>query len=61
MDTQLNDNVQKYAGEGRETPAEIMEWVSHGAFTSIQFSIEVSGRNIEIYDFNSKRMCSDDR
>lgn len=57
MDAQLNDNVQKYAGEGREAPAEIMEWVSHGAFTSIQFSIEVSGRNIEIYDFNSKRMC----
>jgi hypothetical protein len=27
------------------------------AFTSVQFSIVVSGRNIGIYDFSSKRMC----
>jgi len=29
----------------------------HRSFTSEQFSIVVSGRNIEIYDFSSKRMC----
>ena len=28
MDIQLNGNVWKYAGKGRETPLEIMEWVS---------------------------------
>ena len=32
MDTQLNGNVWKYAGEGRDTPSEIMEWVSPWGF-----------------------------
>jgi len=57
MDLQLNGNVRKYAGEGRDTPLEVRSGLVHGAFTSTQFSIVVSGRNIEIYDFSSKRMC----
>jgi len=28
MDMQLDGNVQKYAGEGRDTPSEVMECVS---------------------------------
>jgi len=32
MDMQLNGNVRKYAGEGRDTPSEIMEWVSPWGF-----------------------------
>jgi len=32
MDMQLNVNVWKYAGKGRETPLEIMEWVSPWGF-----------------------------
>ena len=32
MDMQLNGNVRMYAGEGRDTPSEIMEWVSPWGF-----------------------------